>query len=68
MMPFARASSRKAAPASAEPPPSPAATGMFFSRTKAPGLEAVDARAQRGRRLEHQIVGDVARSRRQTAR
>ena len=37
-MRFARASSRNAAAASAEPPPSPAATGKRFDRTKRPSL------------------------------
>ena len=36
----------------------PGGDGDVLFQDKAPGLEAIDARAQRGRRLEHQIVGD----------
>ncbi len=58
--PLARANSRSAAAASAEPPPIPAATGSTLSRVKSPSREIRNALAEQLRRLEHQIVGGLA--------
>ena len=63
-MRFARASSRNAAAASAEPPPKPGGDRQPFRQHETAELQAIDPLGERARRLEHEIVSDVACGRR----
>src|SRR6266404_1799560 len=60
--PFARASSRSAAAASAEPPPIPAATGSTLSRVNSPSLRlGTRSPSKRGSGRKRQAVGAIGK-------
>ncbi len=57
---FAHARIRKAAAASAEPPPKPGGDWQTLRQREAAELEAFDPVGESARGLEHEVVGDGA--------